>query len=152
MNNAIQVLEIYRHAGCWVFDAPEFDLCKEPFVMGSSEIIDSALPEGTREASLIFSSEGFPESIRIDRVYPESGGYWYQHIDDDGGSAGWLCPATLHYFDEFPESIYFIAEPTSGSHYLDMIYELEDEREVMLDFIQQLCWRYDVINPWEEEE
>ena len=29
--------------------------------------------------------------------------------------------------------------------------ELKEEMAVMLDFIQQLCWRYESINPWEEE-
>ena len=30
--------------------------------------------------------------------------------------------------------------------------ELKEEMAVMLDFIQQLCWRYESINPWEEEQ
>ena len=111
--NAMQVLDIYRHANCWVFDAPEYELCKEPFVLGSSEIISSHLPRDTMRAKLIFSDEYFPMSSHLDREMSDGGGFWYG-LD---GVAGWLCPATLHYFEELPETIYFRVEPTQLGNY-----------------------------------
>ena len=120
--NAMQVLDIYRHANCWVFDAPEYELCKEPFVLGSSEIISSHLPRGTVRAKLVFSDEYFPMATGLDREMEDGGGFWYGR----DGVSGWLCPATLHYFEEFPETIYFRAEPTQVGNHTQYEYLMED--------------------------
>lgn len=134
--NAMQVLDIYRHANCWVFDAPEYELCKEPFVLGSSEIISSHLPRGTVRAKLVFSDEYFPMAIGLDREMKDGGGFWYGR----DGVSGWLCPATLHYFEEFPETIYFRAEPTQVGNHTQYEYLMEDilmlleSGDIALDF------------------
>ena len=134
--NAMQILDLYQYANCWVFDAPEHDLCKEPFVMGASDIISHFLPEGTTRATLLFSDGPFPDAHRIDKEMKTGGGYWYG-MD---GMAGWLCPATLCYFNEFPESIYFTVEATgSGSsgvyeYLMETICDLLENGDVAMDF------------------
>ena len=134
--NAIQVLDIYRYGKCWVFDAPEHDLCKEPFILGASEIISNFLPEGTTRATLLFSDGPFPDAHRIDKEMGQTGGHWYG-MD---GMAGWLCPATLCYFDEFPESIYFTVEATGSGpvavyeYLMETICDLLENGDVALDF------------------
>ena len=40
------------------------------------------------------------------RQNEEMGGAWYSC----NAQTGWLCPATLKFFDDFPESIYFKLE------------------------------------------
>jgi len=120
MSNAIQVLDLYRYAGTWVFDDEEHDLVKEPFVAGSPEILDYALlavgyGDETR-MRLLFSQGHFPESVEALRGSEEGEGYWYvvPAMPDEttlsGVKEGWLCPATLCYFDGFPEKIYFKVE------------------------------------------
>ena len=111
MNNAMMVLELYRHNGCWVFDDENFDLVAEAFVLGMSEIIDelaiSQFGENMHDKgiNIIFSKNQFPKyQARIDRLREDSGGNWYVWKETD--MEGWLCPALFHYFNTAPDSIY----------------------------------------------
>ena len=109
--NAIQILELYRHAGTWVFDDEKNDLVAEPFVAGVPAIIDKALHKtgGGHEKNirLLFSDTSFPHAIKVEKIKEEMGGCWYRDADED---IGWLCAATLMYFENFPDSIYFKIE------------------------------------------
>ena len=114
MSNALRVLHLYWHAGTWVFDDEEVGLKQEPFIMGAPAIIDAALLKAGgdydhEELRLIFSDQAFPESIEAVWHDNEFDGGWYvvPEMDD---MVGWLCPATLCYFDEFPKTIHFKAE------------------------------------------
>jgi len=39
MSNAIRIIAPYRYSGTWVFDDPDVDLVREPFVMGVPAIV-----------------------------------------------------------------------------------------------------------------
>ncbi len=109
--NKIQILELYRHAGTWVFDDEKNDLVAEPFVEGVPAIIDKALnvmgSKSEKNIRLLFSDVEFPNSIKVEKVNKDMGGCWYRDADDD---IGWLCGATLFYFEDFPDEIYFKIE------------------------------------------
>lgn len=114
-------LTIYRHGSCWCFDDETFGLQTEPFVLGMSEIISSVIkencPDPAEQYTIIFSDQEFPRAQGcLVRTEFEHGGAWYyressESIASPGTSTkiqqGWLCPATLHYFDSHPEKIYF---------------------------------------------
>jgi hypothetical protein len=111
--NAIQVIQPYRHAGTWVFDDATKGLDKEPFVCGVPEIIDAVvreIPDAAKGFRLLFSSRPFPGcSIKLVWRREEIGGNWYwseQHQRE-----GWLCPALFKYFATAPTEIYAKAEP-----------------------------------------
>lgn len=122
MSNAIQVLEVYRHAGCWVFDDDNFGLKAEPFVLGMSEIIDEVafhnckLNQGSYR--VVFAADEFPGHQGFLEKYDfQNGGGWYRLQNDPERTKaeaeclkGWLCPATLHYFPQHPEKIYVKVE------------------------------------------
>jgi hypothetical protein len=109
--NAIQILELYRHAGTWVFDDEKNDLVAEPFVAGVPAIIDKALSktgdEYEKNIRVLFSHSPFPDGIKVEKIKEEMGGCWYRDADED---IGWLCGATLFYFENFPDEIYFKIE------------------------------------------
>jgi hypothetical protein len=114
MTNAVRVLHLYRYAGTWVFDDEEAGLKREPFVMGAPAIIDTALLEAGgdfnhQELRLLFSDQPFPRSIEAVWNGDDLEGGWYV-IPEMDGAEGWLCPATLCYFDEFPNKIHFKVE------------------------------------------
>ena len=112
--NSMQVIHTYRHGGLWVFDDEEHGLVKEPFLPNTTKIIDAALSEvggdcEHKELRLIFSDQAFPESIEAVLDYCEYGGGWYE-VPEMDDMMGWLCPATLCYFNEFPNTIHFKVE------------------------------------------
>ena len=99
----------YRVGGVWMFDDPRHNLVREPFVLGTGEILDAALklhkvwPGAHQGFRLDFSSEpveGWEQAV-LDE--PDNGGAWYAW----NGLRGWLCPALLHYFPRPPESLWF---------------------------------------------
>ena len=62
-NNAITVIAPYWWRGTWVFDDPEVDLVREPFVAGVPAIIDhlvADIPNARGGVRLLFSSTPFP--------------------------------------------------------------------------------------------
>jgi len=62
MSNQITVIHPYKVRGVWVFDDPEVDLVKEPFVCGIPEMIE-VLTEGIEDAedgfNMFFSADPF---------------------------------------------------------------------------------------------
>lgn len=112
MSNAIRVIKPYWYEGTWVFDDPEVDLIREPFVSGVPEMIDH-LVEDIREARegfrLTFSDAPFPGFQReLIWIREEFGGQWYRSYEPE--MEGWLCPALFHYFEEAPERLYVRAD------------------------------------------
>ena len=105
------IIEVYRHCGTWCFTDKARELVHEPFVAGIPEIIDSfAHKNGTKDQethSITFSASDFPgaQGVLL-RGKPEHGGFWYSYMGLDATLEGWLCPATLKYFDEHPEHLY----------------------------------------------
>jgi len=112
MANAMLCIEIYRFNGTWCFTDAERNLLHEPFVLGIPEIIDRALEEQklTEEGKnyrILFAAQEFPSSHgALTRQNEEFGGSWYSWNEQEG----WLCPATLKFFCEFPDTIYFKLE------------------------------------------
>lgn len=115
MSNSMLVLEMYRHAGTWVFTDEKRDLVNEPFVLGVPEIFDSVIEKqnlkGNHLYRVIFSDQNFPLAhAKVEKISEEGGGAWYKHKKTP---PGWLCPATLKFFKEFPERIFFKIEVIS---------------------------------------
>lgn len=115
MSNSMLVLEMYHHAGTWVFTDEKRDLVNEPFVLGVPEIFDSVIEEqnlkGNHLYRVIFSDQNFPLAhAEVEKISEEGGGAWYKHKKTP---PGWLCPATLKFFKEFPERIFFKIEVIS---------------------------------------
>jgi len=114
MPNAMMVIvpRYDEEARTWVFDDPAAGLCREPFVCGTERILDQLverLPDARNGFRLLFSAESFPgHQVSAHRTHREGGGAWYrcEHFEMEG----WLCPATLHYFADFPERVYVRAE------------------------------------------
>lgn len=122
MKNAMLTLTIYKHDGLWCFTDEARDLVHEPFVLGMTEIITHVISEfqiksKTENYRVIFSAEKFPQyQGYLYYQYPEHGGTWYclkTVLQEEAGQddlKGWLCPATLKFFELFPKSIYFKVE------------------------------------------
>ena len=106
--NQINVIYPYRtQGGGWAFDDHEVGLHREPFVLGIPEIIDSIV--GERDSIVAYiSKDPIPKHTgHLIRVKGEEPG-WYTLQGTK--MVGWLCPATLKYFKEYPENIYFKIE------------------------------------------
>ena len=110
MTNAIQVIHPYKWEGLWVFDDPQTELSREPFIEGADAIIDQVVAgKGINNPEdgfcLIFSSGEFPRyDLKLEWVREGEGGNWYQAKEFN--MEGWLCPALLKYFDQAPKTIY----------------------------------------------
>lgn len=119
-DNAINIIFPYPRGKTWVFDDVTRGLVSEPFVFGSSEIL-TALTKikfgmvGMQKFKLMFSKYPLPEVhakfIKIDKKAVT--GAWYKiEINNQyvNGREGWLCPATLKYFKDYPDIIYIHLE------------------------------------------
>jgi hypothetical protein len=111
MDNALMVIFPYYYEGTWVFDDPDVDLVKEPFVFGIPEMIDDLvkeIPNANQGFKLIFSKKPFPGYQRkLTWIRKEFEGNWYTI---NGENEGWLCPALFKYFEKAPKEIYAKAE------------------------------------------
>ena len=115
MSNSMLVLEMYRHAGTWVFTDEKRGLVNEPFVLGVPEIFDLVIEKqnlkGKSLYRVIFSDQNFPLAhAEVEKLSEEGGGAWYKYRKTP---PGWLCPATLKFFKKFPERIFFKVEVIS---------------------------------------
>jgi hypothetical protein len=111
MDNALMVIFPYYYENTWVFDDPDVDLVKEPFVFGVPEMIDDLvknIPNAKQGFKLIFSKSPFPSYQRkLTWIRGEYEGNWYTI---SGEEEGWLCPALFKYFNKAPKVIYVKAE------------------------------------------
>ena len=110
--NAINVITPYNENGIWRFNDPSKELAGEPFVGTTNDIINGMIEESIfidqeKEVSIYFATEDFPGAEYVlTSVKEGNGGMWYRWGDMEGSLKGWLCPATLKYFDDFPKKIY----------------------------------------------
>lgn len=124
MHNSMLALQLYRNAGTWCFTDESRNLTNEPFVLGMPTIIDKVIKDNNIDSptpTVIFSSEEFPQCQGY-LAYEmfEQGGVWYslqelhKPLKYPGETLqGWLCPATLKFFDTHPKRIYFKLEDPS---------------------------------------
>jgi len=108
MSNAMMSIKIYRHCDTWAFTDLSRGLKDEPFVCGVPEIIDyfiKKFSDPTKETHrIIFSARNFPYSHgKLIKCEMEAGGAWYSY---ENFLKGWLCPATLEFFDKHPDELY----------------------------------------------
>jgi hypothetical protein len=91
------------HYGVWVFTDPEVDLLDEPFVGEINTMIDM-LVGGDKECVAYISHSPLPnQSVHLVKR-KDLGVGWYEM--EGTGIAGWLCPATLKYFKDYPDDLY----------------------------------------------
>ena len=108
MSNAMMSIKIYRHCGTWAFTDLSKGLKDEPFVCGIPEIIDFFIEnfsDPTKETHrIIFSARNFPYAHgKLVKTEMDEGGAWYRY---ENSMKGWLCPATLEFFEEHPAELY----------------------------------------------
>ncbi len=110
--NAIMVIAPYWYNGTWVFDDPEVNLKREPFVAGVPEMIDvlvKEIPDSKDVFRLLFSAMPFPgHQKRLTWLRGDSGGNNYEL--DDPPIEGWICPAMFRNYRSPPPALYVIAE------------------------------------------
>ena len=101
--NSLFKLTIYYVANAWCFYDEKRELITEPFVLGSSEIIEMVIKNSgfkldhKAKYDITFSANPFPQMDgSVTRLRKELDGYWYQL--DGTGMEGWLCPATTLFF------------------------------------------------------
>lgn len=111
--NQINVIYPYRtFGGGWAFDDKEVGLQGEQFVAGIPEIINSIVGK-RRKIKVFLSKDTFPETTGVlvkltdnqKAIKGLSGEGYYQLEGTD--MIGWLCPATLKYFKDYPKKIHF---------------------------------------------
>lgn len=114
--NQINTIYPYRTKAGWAFDDEEVGLKEEPFIAGIPDIINSIVGERNEftahiSHSIIPNFTGHlkmidPEEALKSGFIPNTG--WYELEGTE--MIGWLCPATLKYFKDYPDSIYFKIE------------------------------------------
>ena len=116
--NAMNIIQPRKEMGTWVFDDKARGLSSEPFVMGIPEMIDDMVMNlglNGKEIRFLFSKNGFPGyQLVLKKVSEEYGGGNYEVHESNTGELtnkkGWLCPATLLYFETLPDFIYIRIE------------------------------------------
>lgn len=111
--NQINTIYPYRTKTGWAFDDEDVDLKAEPFIAGIPQIIDSIVGDSD-EFTAHISHSIIPDftghlmkldekEMKSEGCVPDTG--WYKLEGTE--QIGWLCPATLKYFKDYPDSIYF---------------------------------------------
>jgi len=131
MSNSLFTIKIYRFAGTWCFTDKKRNLINEPFISGIPELIDECIEQINPQKDeqklnksyrITFSEKQFPGALSYLRfLFEEYGGAWYskQIIDEEidlKAKTGWLCPATLKFFVNFPKKIYFLISSIDIEH------------------------------------
>ena len=106
--NQVNVIHPYKTGyGYWAFDDPEVELQGEPFIGSVNDMLDRLTNDGTK-CTVLFSKDKIPdfdaclEKVQSPDGSPEPG--WYKWVSIN--LSGWLCPALLKYFKEYPDRIY----------------------------------------------
>lgn len=111
--NAVQMIRPYKWKGRWVFDDEDVGLLREPFILGMSEMVSEMVrdvPRAEEGFCMYFSTAPLPTDgvFHLKYMAHEAEGAWYRNVETR--MCGWLCPATLFYFEWFPPEIYIKAE------------------------------------------
>ena len=115
-DNAIHMIHPYKSDGVWMFDDPQKNVSKEPFVSGADEILDF-ISGYEQKCILLFSGDRFPGcTFRLNKTYDEGKGAWYTLSqlalnkdckDITNIKHGWLCAVVTYYFNgDVPQEIY----------------------------------------------
>jgi hypothetical protein len=101
-------LTLYKDHGVWMFDDANKGIEREPFVDGSTELIDFILEEfGLPTSGPIVVEFGLqrthPEMVEI-RKLEDTGDDWALY--EYKGRQGALCPVTLVYLGSHPDRFY----------------------------------------------
>jgi hypothetical protein len=103
-------LTIYKDNGVWMFDDPEKGIEREPFVDGSTELIDFILKEfnlfqgSHRGIDLKFSlHQEEDDMVKVNKI-KDMGDDWASY--EYKNMTGSLCPVTLQYFAKHPDHFY----------------------------------------------
>jgi hypothetical protein len=118
--NVVNIIVPYPQYGTWVFDDESRGLKAEPFVFGIPEIIDKTLElilgiTERKKFRMTFSKYKLPKShVKLKKKpVDEEPGAWYKVEEGPKGlegMEGWLCPATLKYFKDYPNELYLYVE------------------------------------------
>ena len=123
MANSMHCIQIYRYQGTWAFTDVNRELIDEPFVSGIPQFIDFIIRQTENDPTqgeyrVTFSKNQFPTATyELRFVRDDMNGAWYdcRPVDDTTydkvGGEGWLCPATLAFFEDFPRSIFVEITP-----------------------------------------
>jgi hypothetical protein len=113
--NQINVIHPYKTKAGWSFDDEQVRLQGEPFILGTEKIITSIVGKATNFTAYISHApipqhSGLLIKLTADEIRKKNLGMdnWYRLNGTD--QVGWLCPATLKYFRDYPDSIYFKIE------------------------------------------
>lgn len=103
-------LHLYKVGPTWMFDDPTHNIKREPFVEGSSEMIDHIFREFgfptdgqvgvTVEFDLKRSNTGMVQIRKVCDLELDWARYEYNGLEGD------LCPVTTVYLGQHPESFY----------------------------------------------
>ena len=110
--NSINVIIPYKENGVWRFNDSLKELTGEPFVGETNKIIDQMINDSlyvNNEEKVVFyfADRDFPGAeFVLNKTIYELGGAWYKWGNSEDALEGWLCSATLKYFERFPEKIY----------------------------------------------
>lgn len=101
--NQVNVIYPYRNKyGIWAFDDEETGLDGEVFVGDINTMIDM-YAQGKKEVIVYISSEPIEgQTLQLNRLKEHEGNYQLEGTN----VVGWLCPATLKYFSNYPKNIY----------------------------------------------
>jgi Family of unknown function (DUF6717) len=109
---SIIMFSLYRHDNRWVFDNPQDGYDKEPFILGSPELIDSLvknIPAARNGFKMLLSPAPFTGYQRVlSYIRPEKDGYWYS--DGKTQAEEWVSNIVLKEFEKAPPKIYVKAE------------------------------------------
>ncbi len=105
--NQVNVIFPFKKQGVWVFNDEAVGLVEEPFVSNVNPIIDTVV-KGDKFVAYISHSTLPGEQIILDKITDteqgDIGEGWYQMRGTE--LSCWLCPATLKYFEDYPEQIH----------------------------------------------
>jgi hypothetical protein len=106
----MMTLTIYKDNGVWMFDDPEKGIEREPFVDGSTELIDFILKEfnlfqgSHRGIDLNFSLyQEEDDMVKVNKI-KDMGDDWASY--EYKNMTGSLCPVTIQYFGKHPDHFY----------------------------------------------
>ena len=106
-NNQINVIFPYKLGNMWVYDDPDVPVYAEPFVMGSSELIDFFV-EGAENCTVLFSEKPLPEYTAILDEEKDQEGFKGFYRLRGSTHVNWLCGHLLDYFLDYPKQIYIL--------------------------------------------
>ena len=111
-------LSLYKDRGVWMFDDTDKGIEREPFVDGSTELIDFILEEfgfpttGRLPVEVEFGLERTHSNMVEIRKVEDTGDDWALY--EYKGNQGALCPVTLLYLGSHPDRFFVRPIPSAG--------------------------------------